>query len=614
MLIRRGKDNCSLCFSSRLLVATVGIFLITSSLTSYLSVSMRLLYDGSYMGTGEQNTTQNNQQKSIEELSPSPVKATTSTAVASGSFLPTRHLPENNAMILMKTPLTPPSQSPTLQLSRSHSESTQAIESSGASDAIATVPGGPRWFSPHSLLLNNDMGGGVGNKFVFSSMHSVANLSGRAFFELPSKRRADKRSVCRERKSRCKTLIRCGMITLDKTNPQNVIVLKYECLAQFSAWLAKRQAIADAASANPSVAALKAYEGDAPNQNLRIVCCLSAWSWPGAKGVKRSGPLSETALSVANHPVVRSAVVLNLDQRVPPRADDKSRRKKWPCPRSQDDFLNLPCGPALRAKGDETVESSFLTAAASDRWLLELASSLRPLSQRRQQVKADFMFAAKDQTYYPTHERERKDAAKELQIVSKKGNVLAPMQERRLNQRKYYEYLGSFQASICPPGNGWDTHRFWETLILGSIAIVKREGPLTSWLESFTPNVVLVNSYLEVTPSNLAMWVAAIEHAGTANMIPEEVLLSHWQRTLHAPLPPRPLVYPKPGISEELANMLHRNNLDPRIHGCRLADMANITKPQDLLDPRMVENRTLFEGAGISRGVWKRLTTSEHHR
>ena len=55
------------------------------------------------------------------------------------------------------------------------------------------------------------------------------------------------------------------MITLDKTN-QNVIVLKYDCLAQFSAWLAKRQAIADAASANPSVAALKAYEEDAPNR------------------------------------------------------------------------------------------------------------------------------------------------------------------------------------------------------------------------------------------------------------------------------------------------------------------------------------------------------------
>ena len=128
MLIRRGKDNCSLCFSSRLLVATVGIFLITSSLTSYLSVSMRLLYDGSHMGTGEQNTTQNNQQKSIEEFSPSPVKATTSTAVASGSFLSTRHLPENNTMILMKTPLTPPSQSPTLQLSRSHSESKQSVE------------------------------------------------------------------------------------------------------------------------------------------------------------------------------------------------------------------------------------------------------------------------------------------------------------------------------------------------------------------------------------------------------------------------------------------------------------------------------------------------------
>ena len=64
-------------------------------------------------------------------------------------------------MILTKTPLTPPSQSPTLQLSRSHSESTQAVESSGASDAIAPVPGGPRWFSPHSLMLNNDMGGGV---------------------------------------------------------------------------------------------------------------------------------------------------------------------------------------------------------------------------------------------------------------------------------------------------------------------------------------------------------------------------------------------------------------------------------------------------------------------
>ena len=47
--------------------------------------------------------------------------------------------------------------------------------------------------------------------------------------------------------------------------------------------------------------------------------------------------------------------------------------------------------------------------------------------------------------------------------------------------KEYYENLNSYMFAICPEGNGVDTHRIWESLILKVMPVVV--------LNSFTKNL-----------------------------------------------------------------------------------------------------------------------------
>ena len=43
-----------------------------------------------------------------------------------------------------------------------------------------------------------------------------------------------------------------------------------------------------------------------------------------------------------------------------------------------------------------------------------------------------------------------------------------------MSLREYKERLNSHKFILCPPGNGVDTHRVWESLYLGSIPVVEK--------------------------------------------------------------------------------------------------------------------------------------------
>ena len=44
----------------------------------------------------------------------------------------------------------------------------------------------------------------------------------------------------------------------------------------------------------------------------------------------------------------------------------------------------------------------------------------------------------------------------------------------KVPQDEYFKLLSQFYYNVCPMGNGFDTLRFWETLIVGTIPIVKK--------------------------------------------------------------------------------------------------------------------------------------------
>jgi hypothetical protein len=58
-------------------------------------------------------------------------------------------------------------------------------------------------------------------------------------------------------------------------------------------------------------------------------------------------------------------------------------------------------------------------------------------------------------------------------IISEiKNKIKIEFEENRISHKSYCEKLSKYKFVICPEGNGISTHRFWETLYLGSIPIV----------------------------------------------------------------------------------------------------------------------------------------------
>lgn len=70
-------------------------------------------------------------------------------------------------------------------------------------------------------------------------------------------------------------------------------------------------------------------------------------------------------------------------------------------------------------------------------------------------------------------------------------------------RKEYWEDHGNHAFVLSPTGYGYDCHRTWEALVLGSIVITKR----SEFNEIYKDlPVVLVDDYLEITGENLKRW------------------------------------------------------------------------------------------------------------
>ena len=69
---------------------------------------------------------------------------------------------------------------------------------------------------------------------------------------------------------------------------------------------------------------------------------------------------------------------------------------------------------------------------------------------------------------------------------------------------EYIQNIYNHKYVICPEGNGIDTHRFWETLYLGSVPIVKRN--INNWFYNNLP-ILYVNEWEDINEMFLNdMW------------------------------------------------------------------------------------------------------------
>lgn len=77
---------------------------------------------------------------------------------------------------------------------------------------------------------------------------------------------------------------------------------------------------------------------------------------------------------------------------------------------------------------------------------------------------------------------------------------------------QFLEDVGDSQFVICPPGNGYDTHRAWES------------GPL----DPLFKGMLIVRSYEEVTPQLLESFQARMD--GSPGMSAARAFAEHWRR------------------------------------------------------------------------------------
>jgi hypothetical protein len=86
-----------------------------------------------------------------------------------------------------------------------------------------------------------------------------------------------------------------------------------------------------------------------------------------------------------------------------------------------------------------------------------------------------------------------------LKQLKKGRNIVVKSDAPKLSKKTRVEFLISCREKsfvICPPGNGQDTHRLWETLYMGGIPIIKENRYLDPLV--FQLPVLVVKSWSQV--------------------------------------------------------------------------------------------------------------------
>jgi hypothetical protein len=125
-----------------------------------------------------------------------------------------------------------------------------------------------------------------------------------------------------------------------------------------------------------------------------------------------------------------------------------------------------------------------------DAMLWTMATSAPPLETRTRRCYVNFQFTMNTR-FGQSH---RRSALAEI------PRELLELEPEPTDRATTWMHQRQFAFVVCPYGNGLDTHRVWEALALGCIAIVK-PGPFASMYQGL--RVLCVRRWSDVTPELL---------------------------------------------------------------------------------------------------------------
>jgi len=149
------------------------------------------------------------------------------------------------------------------------------------------------------------------------------------------------------------------------------------------------------------------------------------------------------------------------------------------------------------------------------------------VNQDKIQIENDILISF--QRHTNTHQRNRcydyfNDKLKENCTFREYTN------ENRLDRqflRDYYTQIKQHKFNVCPPGAGFDCHRIWQTLMLGSFPIVKNSW---AWREFQDLPVWYVKRFSDVTKDNIDKKYEEISRnleAGNYNL--DKIKFDYWK-------------------------------------------------------------------------------------
>lgn len=169
------------------------------------------------------------------------------------------------------------------------------------------------------------------------------------------------------------------------------------------------------------------------------------------------------------------------------------------------------------------------SAKEQEKKLEQILAGLKPTSQRKKRAFVDFQLKNTMKGYNKMHLVFHEDREAIFKKIMPSGVV--DVSSTRVPRNELWKKKGEYAFSICPPGNGYDTHRAWEDLILGCIVIVK-SSPLNPLYEGLP--VVIVNDWSEVTEENFTKWQEQYGDAFTNPNYRERLSHKYWMNKIKA--------------------------------------------------------------------------------
>jgi len=104
--------------------------------------------------------------------------------------------------------------------------------------------------------------------------------------------------------------------------------------------------------------------------------------------------------------------------------------------------------------------------------------------------------------------------------------------EHRISVEEFQTLMASCKFALSPPGNGWDCHRTWEALYLGTVPIVKKSGWSDYFVDLGIP-MLAVASWEELAAFDEAYLDAWYEeHRSGFDSAP--LFLDYWKKAIEA--------------------------------------------------------------------------------